>query len=258
MLKDQLRNMEAGLSSALEVKTCKEAKHSAIAESLSTTVARTEQLENIIQDQRARKDEHGALISQQLLSLLNLEEKSSHDVFEIKNIEEAIMWYKKVLGFQAEGGEGVTFIFHNIDLKNADGVYSFTVKLDGDTYHLFHCDPYIEGISKLIKELNKTDDLFKFVRIMREKFQASALNGTLPTISSVNPEASSVTISSPPPASLDTRNEPPLKENVPHSQTTQAQLNLHKRVNSGQVAISSPQSISVHRRSPRFTGKKHT
>lgn len=40
-----------------------------------------------------------------------------------------------------------------------------------------NCDPRLEGIDELIKELNRTNDLFKFVRIMREKFQAAASNG---------------------------------------------------------------------------------
>lgn len=256
-LKDQLRRMEADLSSALEVKTCKEAKRTAISESLSTTVSRAEQLEKTVQDQKLRKDEHGAVISQQLHSLLDIEEKSNQDAMEIKNIEEAIMWYKRVLGFQTEGGEGVKFIFHNIDSKNPDDEYSFTVRLDGDTYNLLNCDPYVEGISELIKELNKTNGLFKFVRVMREKFRAAALNGALPAASSMNPDTSSVTISSPPPVSVDSRSDWPMKENIPQLQPTKAQLNLHKMVNSGHVAMSSPQSLSL-RRSPRFAAKKHT
>lgn len=50
------------------VRTCKEAKHAAIAKAISAAIARTEQLEKNVQDQRARKDEFAALISQQLLS----------------------------------------------------------------------------------------------------------------------------------------------------------------------------------------------
>lgn len=39
------------------------------------------------------------------------------------------------------------------------------------------CDLHVEDIDNLIKDLNKYNDLFKFVRIMREKFQTAALNG---------------------------------------------------------------------------------
>ena len=45
---------------------------------------------------------------------------------------------------------------------------------------VINCNPYVEDINGLIKELNKTNDLFKFVRIMRAKFQAAALNGRDP------------------------------------------------------------------------------
>lgn len=40
-----------------------------------------------------------------------------------------------------------------------------------------NCGPRIEDINDLIKDLNKTNDLFKLVRIMRERFQAAELNG---------------------------------------------------------------------------------
>jgi len=41
--------------------------------------------------------------------LEGLEEKSYEDVTETRNIEVAIMWYKRVLGFRTEGGEGKNF-----------------------------------------------------------------------------------------------------------------------------------------------------
>ena len=56
------------LLSTFSVRTRKEAKCAAIAEAISTAVARTQELEKKIQGQRARKDEYAALISQQLLS----------------------------------------------------------------------------------------------------------------------------------------------------------------------------------------------
>ncbi|KAF6154995.1 hypothetical protein GIB67_035742 [Kingdonia uniflora] len=40
------------------------------------------------------------------------------------------------------------------------------------------CEPYL-GDMKFIQELNQTNGLFKFVRIMREKFQATTLKGAI-------------------------------------------------------------------------------
>ena len=47
------------------VKTRKEAKKMAIADSISAAKARTEELKKIVADQRARKDEYAEIISHQ-------------------------------------------------------------------------------------------------------------------------------------------------------------------------------------------------
>lgn len=40
------------------------------------------------------------------------------------------------------------------------------------------CEPSLNDIKELIHELNKTNGLFKFVRVMRKKFQEAAAQGT--------------------------------------------------------------------------------
>lgn len=50
------------------VKTRKEAKQMEIKDSISATRARVEELERIMQAQRARRDDYAAVISQQSLS----------------------------------------------------------------------------------------------------------------------------------------------------------------------------------------------
>lgn len=39
------------------------------------------------------------------------------------------------------------------------------------------CDPHLDDVKELILELNRTNGLFKFVRIMRQKFQEAAAQG---------------------------------------------------------------------------------
>lgn len=39
------------------------------------------------------------------------------------------------------------------------------------------CDPQLNDTNELLRELNKSNGLFKFVRIMREKFQAAVAHG---------------------------------------------------------------------------------
>lgn len=39
------------------------------------------------------------------------------------------------------------------------------------------CDLQLDDIKEMVQELNKTNDLFRFVRLMREKFLKSTLSG---------------------------------------------------------------------------------
>ncbi|THU54377.1 hypothetical protein C4D60_Mb10t24450 [Musa balbisiana] len=251
-LKDSLKELEADLVEALSVKTGKESKSTFLAEALSSTASRTEQLKKTILDLRRKRDKHSAVISEQLLALEALEVKSSQYILERQKTEEAIEWYNKILGFRAECGEGVKFIFDKIDRKNPNEEYSFSIRLDNDTYNLLDCNTILEGIPELIMDLNKTNGLFKFARIMREKFQVAASNGMLPTSMSVYPDSSSVTVSSAPPASVDSKSETSVMKNDLRVKVNNHQYDPHKKVNTGQPAIQSPRSVSALRRSPRF------
>ncbi|KAF6148422.1 hypothetical protein GIB67_038777, partial [Kingdonia uniflora] len=93
-----------------------------------------------------------------------------------EHIQDAISWYNKFLGFRVEGGHGVKFIFNNINSsQNPNEEYSFTLRHADDNYTLLDYDPYLGDMKEFIQELNQTNGLFKFVRIMREKFQATTL-----------------------------------------------------------------------------------
>ncbi|GKC30793.1 hypothetical protein Tco_1038087 [Tanacetum coccineum] len=105
-MKLELRGAEEDLVKALSVKTRKEAKKMAIADSISATKARTEELKKIVADQRRRKDEYAEIISYQSEVLKECEEKHKQDAECREEIEEAILWYNRVLGFRIERGRG--------------------------------------------------------------------------------------------------------------------------------------------------------
>nr|KAJ0203553.1 hypothetical protein LSAT_V11C500234380 [Lactuca sativa] len=170
-LKAQLRAVEDDLVKALSVKTRKEAKKMAIADSISATKARLEEHKKIVADQRTRKDEFAAIISESFEALKENEEKHSQDAERREEIEEAISWYNRVLGFRIETGHGIKFIFSNINKKNPNEEYYFTIRLENDIYSLLDCHPNVSEVKKLIHELNATNGLYRFVRTMRAKFQ---------------------------------------------------------------------------------------
>lgn len=176
-LKTQLREADDDLMKAFAAKTRKEAKRMTIMDSVSVTKARTEDLRRIMQDQEARKDEYAAIVSQQSLALAASEEKS-HEIRERRGeIEEAFSWYNRVLGFKIECGHGIKFIFTNINLSNPSEQYSFTIHHAIDTYTLLDCNPHLNDTEELVYDLNKSNGLFEFVRIMRKKFQEVAASG---------------------------------------------------------------------------------
>ncbi|KAJ9163775.1 hypothetical protein P3X46_023407 [Hevea brasiliensis] len=246
-LKSSLREAEDDFVKVLAVKTRKEAKQLAIRDSISATRARIEELERTLQVQRARRDEYAAIMSQQSV------EKGNRDIEHIGEIQEAILWYNKVLGFQIEGGRGVKFTFNYINVSNPYEEYNFTIRHEEDTYSLLACKPHLNDTKDLIRELNRTNGLFKFVRIMREKFQeAASLGGTLPQSSTLHQESATIAASAPAMSVSTDTSDSPVKENVyPHEVKRQS-----RKVNLGRGAKPSILSPASVRRSPRFVKRK--
>ncbi|KAK4568715.1 hypothetical protein RGQ29_004212 [Quercus rubra] len=195
-LKAKLREAEDDMVKALAVKTRKEAKRMAIMDSIAAQRARVEELKRSVQVQIAKRDQYAAIISQHSLALAASEEKSNKDVECKSETQEAILWYNRVLGFHVEAGRGVKFTFKNINLRNPNEEYSLTVRYANDTYTLLDCDPHLNDTKELIYELNKTNGLFKFVRIMREKFQEATTQGFLPQLTN-HQELSTISTSAP-------------------------------------------------------------
>ncbi|XP_078174861.1 kinetochore protein SPC25 homolog [Carex rostrata] len=177
-LKDKHIEGQANLVEALSVKTRNSARHTAMTNDLAAKRARCEQIKKVISDQRNKVDECTTVISKCLHALEACEEKLRKVQSEKENLDSAIAWYQKALGLRVLVGEGVKFIFNKIDSTNPEKEYSFTVQLDNDKYNLLQCDPLVEGIDDLLKEVNETNDFFGFVRVVRGKFASSNLSGT--------------------------------------------------------------------------------
>ncbi|XP_011622077.1 kinetochore protein spc25 isoform X2 [Amborella trichopoda] len=176
-LKERLRELEDGLDLAEAKKANRNSQCESITESISAAKARNEELKNIIQNQRAKKDEYATIISRVLLASETLEEMNDQNISYRKGQEGAVQWYNRFLGFRIEAGHGIKFIFNKVDPRNPEKEFSFTVRHWQDKYYLQDCDPNLEGTDDLLRELNQTNCLFKFVRVMREKFRMAALLG---------------------------------------------------------------------------------
>ncbi|OIW00317.1 hypothetical protein TanjilG_27568 [Lupinus angustifolius] len=109
------------------------------------------------------------------MALAASEGKLNESIERVDEEQEAITWYNKVLGFLVEGGPGVKFTFKNINLNKPNEEYLFTICIENNNYMLLSCEPTLEGTEELIHELNNTNGLFKFVRVMRRKFQEAVV-----------------------------------------------------------------------------------
>ncbi|XP_043704376.1 kinetochore protein SPC25 homolog isoform X2 [Telopea speciosissima] len=251
--KTHLRELEDDLVKALAVKNRQEAKRLNIVDSISAAKARREELRKNLQDQQVKKDEYAGIISRQSLALEDLQGNLDQEMRN-RDIEETISWYKRVLGFRIEGGHGVKFIFNKINSKNPNEEYSFTVRHANDIYTLLDCDPCLDDIKELIQELNQTNGLFKFVGIMREKFQATASIGIVPQATS-HPDSTTISRSAPAASvSVDSRSDSSEKENALQSQSGET-CRPPGKVNHGRMTKSkvlSPTSAASFRRSPRL------
>ncbi|PRQ17256.1 putative chromosome segregation protein Spc25 [Rosa chinensis] len=250
-VKAKLREAEEELFKALAAKTRKETKRMAMTDAIAARKARIDELRRVVQDQRAKRDEYGAILSQQFSES---EDRSIKDSKE--EIEEVISWYNKVLGFYIEGGHGVRFTFKNINLKNPDEEFCFTVRHANDVYTLIDCDPHLNEIKELLDELNRTNGLFKFVRDMRQRFQEAASRG-LPMV--MHQEYSTISGSAPALSMSTVRSESFAKSHEHHQVQHEKPDRQVKKLSPGKWNKSqslSPGSALSLRRSPRFKVKK--
>ncbi|CAD6227878.1 unnamed protein product [Miscanthus lutarioriparius] len=218
------------------VQTSRRSKHKLMTESISNTTATNEQLRRLVMDRRATRDECMNAISNQLKDIESLEAESDAD--GDKNLENALMWYDKFLGFQVVGEEGVKFVFNKIDVQSPDKEYSFCVKLVEERYILVRCVPFVDGTEELVKDLNCNNDLYKFVRVMRNRFQAATISGNLLS-SSFCPDVLSITSSSFSALSLDSRSENSIDRSRTQGQSKNQEFPLKG------IAKSSPHTMLI-------------
>ncbi|VYS59723.1 unnamed protein product [Arabidopsis thaliana] len=245
-LKADLREAEDELVKVLAVKTRKEARQMGIRDSISATQSRIEVLRRNLQLQKSKKDDSVRIISQQLQALSTSKDNAGKVTEDKADIHEAISWYNHALGFHVEAGHGVKFTFTNIDAKRPTREFSFTVHYGNDIYTLLDSDLQLDYINEMVQELNKTNDLFRFVRLMREQFLKSTLS-ELPTHSGQLQQETSAISASAPAISFSTDTN----MSTPENKRSKVQVNRRQKRGS-ESPLLAPVSTSATRRSSRF------
>lgn len=108
------------------------------------------------------KDEKELLEAQQNATRLRLNELNKAEEF-----------FKDRLGlrFKKLDSENLQFVFTNIDPKDHERVFYFTIKVVGKEYHVTDCSPAVSGMDELLKQLNESNNLMEFVVAIRKKFK---------------------------------------------------------------------------------------
>ncbi|CAN6460715.1 unnamed protein product [Victoria cruziana] len=264
-LGEQLRELEDELVASTAATNANVEKQRHITKSLATTRVRCEELKNVVEEQKRKKKENEAILSKELEALKALEEKNNEIKKYRKGQEDVITWYKTVLGIRIVTCNGIKFIFTNIDAEAPDKEFSFTIKYSEDAYTLMDSHPHVDGTEKLIHELNHTNGLFKFVRSMREKFQAVAFSGNVCEPASVLQESASVNSLAPASSfSMDGNSGPPPQQSE-HSSSCTDKLGLNDEmektnclvVSKLATPLSNSESPSTVHRSSRLREKVH-
>ncbi|XP_031483777.1 kinetochore protein SPC25 homolog [Nymphaea colorata] len=263
-LREQLRELEDELATCTAANNANIEKQRRTTKSISTTRARYEELKNVVEEQKSKNEEYEAILSKELEALKALEEKNNEIQTYRKGQEEVITWYKTVLGIRIVTCNGIKFIFTNIDAEAPDKEFSFTIKYSQGAYTLMDSNPYVEDTENLIHELNQTNGLFKFVRLMREKFQAAALSGNVCEPASVPQESVSVTSLAPASSfsfSMEDNSGPLLQQSEHTSSFFRLNDEVEKKnllvVSKLATPLSNSKSPSTARRSSRLQERVH-
>ncbi|XP_028237092.1 kinetochore protein SPC25 homolog [Glycine soja] len=245
----KLREAEDDLVKALAVKTRREAKRMALKAAIDSVKGRIEDLKTSIPQQRTKNKECATVVSQHRLVLAVSEQESNESSEHRDEVQEAISWYNRILGFHVEGGRGVKFTFKNINVDNPNEEFFFTIRLEDDIYTLLNCKPSVKDTDEVIHELNKTNGLFKFVRTMRKKFQEAVAQGSLSMTTNEHQESAFMSASAPV-LSISTITE----GNENQDEPIKGNAHLQKQVNRRRVK--SPGSASSVCQSPRLKVRK--
>ncbi|XP_024369533.1 kinetochore protein SPC25 homolog [Physcomitrium patens] len=120
------------------------------------------------------KADREALISK---SLSDITDKLSLRKQKVKALHEATGWYKRLLSLRCEYSDAVKFIFTNVDPRDPDRVFSFSIRLHKSTgsWTMVDCNPWVGASASFVETLNKNNELSRFVRSMRREFEVLAV-----------------------------------------------------------------------------------
>ncbi|XP_076327469.1 kinetochore protein Spc25-like isoform X2 [Tachypleus tridentatus] len=104
---------------------------------------------------------------------IEAKEKSSQE--EAVECQKALSYFQQRLALKIKRSrdDWLTFIFTSIDPNDVERKFSFALKVnEGNLFEVPGCDPPIPGLSELVEDLNRHNNLLAFVYVIRQRFKA--------------------------------------------------------------------------------------
>ncbi|KAG8197459.1 hypothetical protein JTE90_014940 [Oedothorax gibbosus] len=130
-----------------------------VQQSLSICVPKLERLQKQLEEESKAKQ---VLAKKQSLNLRHCNQYTQYLGFEIK----------LVMCDPNKDLYCTKFSFKNIHKVHQDKFYSFILILQNDSYKVSECLPLIPELNEMVQDLNKTNDLHRFIKQVRRKFCA--------------------------------------------------------------------------------------
>eukprot|EP00743_Colponemidia_sp_Colp-15_P002725 GILK01002951.1.p1 GENE.GILK01002951.1~~GILK01002951.1.p1 ORF type:complete len:245 (+),score=60.84 GILK01002951.1:57-737(+) len=103
-----------------------------------------------------------------------LQEKEKANSYRVAELTKGVQFYKERLGldFQRVGDNRLRVVFTQIDPDQPNKEFWFSVHVnENDIYQIEDCVPAVGGVSKMLDELNTSNNFSSFVQAMRRKFK---------------------------------------------------------------------------------------
>ncbi|XP_022240386.1 kinetochore protein Spc25-like [Limulus polyphemus] len=104
---------------------------------------------------------------------IEAKEKSSQE--EAIECQKASSYFQQRLALKIKRSrdDWLTFIFTSIDPNDAERKFTFALKVnERNLFEVPGCDPQVPGLSELVEDLNRNNNLLEFVYVMRQRFKA--------------------------------------------------------------------------------------
>ena len=172
-LEAEKRAVEARSSTVSQQLKEQDKEHAMVLAEVNTVKARADALPAEVQALKQIEAEQAHELQTAKRELAEAEQKQALDS---KELTKGVVFYKKLgLEFVRMGEDRLKLTFTQVDAAQPQRAFSFAVHVnEHDVYQVDSCDPPVEGVDEMLRELNTNNDFSLFVRRMRAKFKAIA------------------------------------------------------------------------------------